>query len=614
MHLALVHVSVGAHTMPQPPQFFGSVVMSAQPVAQHESPPVHAGPPLQVGVHMLLTQFEAVGHAMPQPPQFFGSFVVFAQPVLQHCCMPLHAGPPLHVAVQMPPMQFVPAGHLFPQKPQFCESLLVVLHPDAQHVCPGMHVGPPLQPVMHLPPVQTPPQSFWQPPQFFGSFSRFAQPLAQHERLGGHIGPPLHVSVHMPPMQPEPGGHVMPQPPQLLGSLVVSEQPDMQHENPGGHGPPLQPETHIELMHWPPGGHAMSQPPQLFGSLVGSTQTLLQRIWTPGQTCLPQVLPEQQAPPMHDVVPGGHVSPQPPQLFRSLLVSTHVDPQHVKPGEQPICWQFIVFGLHTPAMHAAFGPHALPQKPQLLGSVTRFVSQPSKTWLSQLAKPGSQNAMAQANCTQSVDPCGTGPQASPHAPQLALSELKFAHVMPQHVRFGGQTCEGPQEPTQVPPEQESPGGQALPHPPQFFGSLPVLVSQPSATTWLQSPKPGEHPRSAQPPPLHVGTACGKGPHVLPQPPQSEGSVLVSTHRGLQQVRPFMHAPPPPQNPTQWKLEHSSPLGHWELFTHSTQVCVSSRQCGVGAAQSASDMHPPTIGTHMCVVGSHCSPWGQSAFV
>jgi hypothetical protein len=408
MHLLLVHVSVGAHTRPQPPQFFGSLVVSVQPVAQHCCVPVQAGPPLQVGVHLLFTHIEPTGQALPQPPQFFASLVVFAQPVMQHCCMPLHAGPPLQVAVQAPPMQFVPAGHLFPQKPQFWESVLVVLHPDAQHDCPGAHIGPPLQPIMHLPKVHMAGggHRFPQPPQFFGSFEMLLQPLAQHERLGGHMGPPLHVGVHTLLAQPEPGGHRIPQPPQLLGSSVVLAQPVMQHENPGPHiGPPLQPiETHIELMHFPPGGHVMSQLPQLFGSVVGSTHTLLQRIWTPGQTCLPQVLPVQQAPPMHDVVPGGHVSPQPPQLFKSLLVSTHTVPQHASPAGQPVCLQFIVFGLHTPAMHAAFGPHALPQKPQLFGLLSRFVSQPSKTWLSQLAKPGSHVAIVHADATQTVPP------------------------------------------------------------------------------------------------------------------------------------------------------------------------------------------------------------------
>jgi hypothetical protein len=272
-----------------------------------------------------------------------------------------------------------------------------------------------------------------------------------------------------------------------------------------------------------------------------------------------------------------------------------------------------VFGLQTPDTHVAFGPQALPQKPQLFGSVLVLASHPSATWVSQSAKPTSHDAMAHAAITQSVVPCGTGPQMTPHPPQLLLSDTRFAHVRPQHVWLGGQVWFGPHVPTQTPPEQASPGGHALKQPPQLLGSSPMFVSQPFETTVSQSAKPGVHPRSAQAPAVQVGIALGKGPQTLPQAPQLDGSVCVSTQSGLQHVRPFMHAPPAPQKPTQWKLEQSSPVGHWPLFTHSTQVCVSRRQCGVGAAHSASEVHPPGMGTHVCVVVSHLSPVGQSAF-
>jgi hypothetical protein len=231
-------------------------------------------------------------------------------------------------------------GQTTPQPPQFSGSLLVVVQPARQQAWPGRHAGPPLQPIMHLPPVQTPGggHGCWQPPQFFASFSRSLQPVAQHVRLGGHMGCPLHVGVHMPPAQPKPGGQLKPQMPQFFGSSAVSEQPDMQHVKPGMQlGPPLQPAlTHIELTHWPPGGQTTSHAPQLFGSLVVSTHTLLQSIRLPGHTILPHVLPVQHAPPMHDVEPGGHTSPQPPQLFRSVFVSTQLVPQQVCPPGQPV--------------------------------------------------------------------------------------------------------------------------------------------------------------------------------------------------------------------------------------------------------------------------------------
>ena len=51
-----------------------------------------------------------------------------------------------------------------------------------------------------------------------------------------------------------------------------------------------------------------------------------------------------------------------------------------------------------------------------------------------------------------------------------------------------------------------------------------------------------------------------------------------------------------------------------LSTQATHVFVSTRQRGVGAAQSASPLHPPGIGTHVLVTKLHSSPDGQSAFV
>jgi hypothetical protein len=102
--------------------------------------------------------------------------------------------------------------------------------------------------------------------------------------------------------------------------------------------------------------------------------------------------------------------------------------------------------------------------------------------------------------------------------------------------------------------------------------------------------------------------------VVPQAPQFWGSSVVSVQRGEQHVSPLPHALPSPQKPTHWKFEHSSPLGHWLFSVHTTHVWVSSRQCGVGAEQSASDVQPSGTGTHMCVIGLQVSPEGQSAFV
>jgi hypothetical protein len=55
--------------------------------------------------------------------------------------------------------------------------------------------------------------------------------------------------------------------------------------------------------------------------------------------------------------------------------------------------------------------------------------------------------------------------------------------------------------------------------PQFIGSLMSCASQPSASTWLQSTKPGsqavrEHMKFSQ-----VRVACGTGGQGWPQAPQ-----------------------------------------------------------------------------------------------
>jgi hypothetical protein len=89
-----------------------------QPVGQHCWTPVQTGPPLQDagGVHIPAAQVNLGGHGLPQPPQLFGSVSMSAQPDLQHCSSPVHSGPPLHDAggVQFPCTQVLPAGQAKP--------------------------------------------------------------------------------------------------------------------------------------------------------------------------------------------------------------------------------------------------------------------------------------------------------------------------------------------------------------------------------------------------------------------------------------------------------------------------------------------------------------------
>jgi hypothetical protein len=53
-----------------------------QPVLQHDSPAVHAGPPAHVLAQTELTHAPPFWQALPQAPQFCGSLVVSRQPVV----------------------------------------------------------------------------------------------------------------------------------------------------------------------------------------------------------------------------------------------------------------------------------------------------------------------------------------------------------------------------------------------------------------------------------------------------------------------------------------------------------------------------------------------------
>jgi hypothetical protein len=186
----------------------------------------------------------------------------------------------------------------------------------------------------------------------------------------------------------------------------------------------------------------------------------------------------------------------------------------------------------------------------------------------------------------------------------------LAQKVPQHVWPVWQSVVPPQLPRQVPPEHVSPGAHALPQVPQLFGSTAVLISQPSLVRPSQSAKLGAHFAMLHVAPRHWLTAFGHGPQNMLQPPQLFGSLDSSTQMGSQQLRPGPHEAPPPQTPTQWKFEQTWLGPHWVSLVHSTQVCVSSRQCGVGNMQSASLLQPVWTGTHVCVVGSHASPLGH----
>jgi hypothetical protein len=65
--MPIAHPCPTAQTLLQPPQFWGSLVVSTQLDPQAVVPAAHA--------HMLAAQTCRLAHARPQAPQFAGSFV-----------------------------------------------------------------------------------------------------------------------------------------------------------------------------------------------------------------------------------------------------------------------------------------------------------------------------------------------------------------------------------------------------------------------------------------------------------------------------------------------------------------------------------------------------------
>jgi hypothetical protein len=476
---------------------------------------VQAGWPLQVAVQFPLTQLLPGPQAMPQPPQFWGSLRVLAHPAGQHDCPEPQTGPPLQVAVQLPAEQFSPVGQALPQKPQFWGSLVVSEQPDGQQLWLGAQDGPPLQVgPAHMPITQESPsgQTLPQEPQFSKSLEVSEQPDAQHTWTPVQTGPPWQELTQPLLTHEPPGAQAKPQAPQLPGSLVVSVQPAPQHCSGAVQaGPPWQEPMHIPFTQPAPAGHTRPQKPQLLGSVPRSTQLLEQLVrpfeQPPPMHSPPPELVMQQAP-LVQVHPAGQTTPQALQLLSSLLGSTQVVPalQQRSPLGQPVLlhgrpWQTPLAQLPPPGQ-------TLPQVPQLFGSVLVSTSQPSETTPSQSAKPGTQEVIWQLAARQPAVPSGTvDGQKLPQLPQLLGSAVVLAQRAPQQVCPLGQPA-GPQGPTHSPPEQASPAGQTFPQAPQFWGSLPVLTSQPSETTPSQSAKPITQPPRAQAPEAQSGRALG----------------------------------------------------------------------------------------------------------
>lgn len=151
--------------------------------------------------------------------------------------------------------------------------------------------------------------------------------------------------------------------------------------------------------------------------------------------------------------------------------------------------------------------HAIPQRPQCIALVLRFVSQPSVASMLQSPKPAVQAATAQAAMVQ-VAVALARTQRRPQAPQLFTLE-KRSISQPLAGRRSQSAKPVLHAPTvQAPAVHEAvalASAQVLPQAPQL-AVVVVGVSQPSVFERLQSAKPAVQAPIAQAPAVHAAAA------------------------------------------------------------------------------------------------------------
>ena len=255
--------------------------------------------------------------------------------------VPLHSERPSR-QTQAPPEHPNPGEQVTPHAPQFRESLLVSTQ------LPPHSVAPPEQaPVRHTPDEQVSSAPHGDPhaPQLARSFRGSVQ-LVPHEisPKGQPHRPAAHCSLEL---------QAWPQLPQFLGSLSRSKHPRSHAVSPV---PQLC--LHSPAVHTSRAGQRTPQAPQLSGLLAGFTHVPLQSTVPSAQTHfdLPQTCPTP------------HAIAQRPQCFASLPRSKHPPEQLVSPCAHDKA--------QVPRLQLCDPEHALPQLPQLVGSVLIAVQVP----------------------------------------------------------------------------------------------------------------------------------------------------------------------------------------------------------------------------------------------
>ncbi len=148
-------------------------------------------------------------------------------------------------------------------------------------------------------------------------------------------------------------------------------------------------------------------------------------------------------------------------MLESVCVSTQAVPHIVRGAAQ------VVTFVHAPAEQICPVAHALPQRPQLRGSIARIVQPTEPVPVGQQVDPG---AHAQVHApTLHTSPAA---QVVPHAPQLRGSTCRFTHVPLQS------DCPVGQIARQAPAEQVCPVAHEVPQRPQLRGSVRRSVHVP----------------------------------------------------------------------------------------------------------------------------------------
>jgi hypothetical protein len=202
------------------------------------------------------------------------------------------------------------------------------------------------------------------------------------------------------------------------------------------------------------------------------------------------------------LLPPVHTLLQPPQLSSSVWVSKH-DPSHRSCPE---------LQAHTPPKHEESPRHATPHAPQLLLSQQVETHPPAQTtW------PGGQLVV---HCP--MEQSSPGPHAWPHAPQLVALEVTSTQKPEQLVVPGAQV--------QAPPAQNAPPVHTFPHSPQF-AELVSRDTHAPAHSVVPGPQLDAHVPALQTVPFGQAAV---------QAPQCWGSVLSAMQTLPQLLIPAEH--------------------------------------------------------------------------